>query len=84
MGFNKLVIDKDRCKGCALCVQVCPKNTLYIDREMVNALGYYPVVASEGCIACGFCSIVCPDVVFSIYKDVKEVEVVGKRIDEGK
>lgn len=84
MGLNKLSIDKNRCKGCALCVQVCPKNILYIDNRRVNGLGYYPVAAEEGCIACGFCAVVCPDIVFSIYKDVEEAEAVGKAINEGK
>lgn len=81
--MNRLMIDKDRCKGCGLCVTVCPKQILYLDNSAVNALGYHPVAANDGCIACGFCSTICPDVVFAIYRDVKEGEAVGKGADEG-
>ncbi|KYO67798.1 4Fe-4S dicluster domain-containing protein [Thermovenabulum gondwanense] len=72
--MNKLIIDKDRCKGCGLCVNVCPKKILFLDQEEVNILGYHPVASKEGCIACGFCATVCPDIVFTIYKEEKEGE----------
>ena len=38
----KHIIDKDRCKGCGLCVAICPKNVLELSRE-VNTKGYFPV-----------------------------------------
>ena len=34
-------IDTDHCKGCGLCVNVCPKNVLEISNE-VNVKGYFP------------------------------------------
>jgi len=79
--LNKLNVDKDRCKACGLCTEVCPKKILHFDTSVVNALGYHPITAEEGCIACGFCSAICPDIVFAIYKDVREGEAVGKAVD---
>lgn len=79
--MNKLIIDKDRCKGCGLCVNVCPKKILYLDPDEVNILGYHPAAAKEGCIACGFCATVCPDIVFTIYKEEKEGAEIGKNTD---
>ena len=54
MGY-KHEIDSDRCKGCGLCVDVCPKKVLDISGD-VNTRGYFPVYQArpEDCI---FCSV---------------------------
>ena len=36
MAKAKVVIRKDRCKGCELCISVCPKHILAIDDTEVN------------------------------------------------
>jgi len=66
---NRLVIKKDRCKGCTLCTEVCPQGILSISEEK-NEHGYRFVEAADAkeCIACGFCALICPDLVFEIYK----------------
>ena len=60
-------IDVDECKGCGLCVSVCPKNVLEIGTE-VNGKGYFPAyqARSEDCIKCAICCNMCPDVAISI------------------
>ncbi|PKM88403.1 MAG: 4Fe-4S ferredoxin [Firmicutes bacterium HGW-Firmicutes-12] len=55
------------CKGCGLCIQKCPANTLIWSDE----LGVYGTPAvqpkdAEGCTGCGMCSIVCPDCAITI------------------
>jgi len=70
------IVDNDRCKGCELCVNVCPKNVLEISRE-VNSMGYFPVYQArpEDCIYCTTCCIMCPDVAITINKvDEESVE----------
>ena len=37
----KHIIDNDICKGCGLCIAVCPKNVLEMSEE-VNSMGYFP------------------------------------------
>jgi 2-oxoglutarate ferredoxin oxidoreductase subunit delta len=66
---GKPVIDRERCKGCLLCVRACPTKTLGQDTKP-NSWGYYPslVIAPEKCIACGNCYQVCPDVAITVYK----------------
>jgi 2-oxoglutarate ferredoxin oxidoreductase subunit delta len=66
---GKPEIDRERCKGCGLCIRACPMKVLSLD-DKPNSWGYYPskVVAEEKCIACGNCYTVCPDVAITIYK----------------
>ena len=53
---GKVVIDRELCKGCLLCISACPVKVLEQDTEP-NSTGSYPstVVHAEKCIACGSC-----------------------------
>jgi 2-oxoglutarate ferredoxin oxidoreductase subunit delta len=66
-------IDVDRCKGCGLCVAVCPKKVLEISKQ-VNAKGYFPAFRArpEDCIYCATCCRMCPDVAITITETVEE------------
>ncbi len=65
-----LRFDEQRCKGCSICVSVCPKGVLALG-EHINSAGYNPVVeAKQGCNGCGMCAWMCPDLVISIYKEM--------------
>ncbi|MDM8516562.1 4Fe-4S binding protein [Desulfobacterales bacterium HSG16] len=71
-------IEDDRCKGCGLCMTVCPKNVLEIS-EKVNSKGYFPVCQArpEDCIKCSLCCIMCPDVAISICEIEEKEETVA-------
>ena len=60
-------IEVDECKGCSLCVTVCPKKVLEIGKK-VNAKGYFPAYQArpDDCIKCAICCNMCPDVAISI------------------
>jgi len=66
MGFD-YHIDVERCKGCGLCVSVCPKKVLDIS-DQINSMGYFPAYQAhpEDCVRCALCCIMCPDVAISI------------------
>jgi 2-oxoglutarate ferredoxin oxidoreductase subunit delta len=64
-----LDIAVDRCKGCGLCVGICPKHVLTLDASTVNGLGYHPVRLTDAvaCTSCALCARICPDTVFTVY-----------------
>ncbi len=63
-------INGERCKGCELCVSVCPKTVLKLHEKEFNSKGYRPAhPATEECIGCGSCALVCPDGAISVYID---------------
>jgi len=64
----KVTFRVDRCKGCRLCLNVCPKKIIAIDEAVLNAKGYHPagVKEQEKCIGCAFCATVCPDCVITV------------------
>lgn len=72
MAKGRVELDIDRCKGCGLCVSVCPKNVLEINLEQINAKGYSPANAKrmEDCIGCANCAITCPDSIITVYREV--------------
>jgi len=70
MASYRYTIDENRCKGCGLCVDVCPKKVLEIS-SAVNAKGYFPAYQArpEDCIYCTTRCIMCPDVAITITQE---------------
>ena len=77
-----VVIDKDRCKGCELCIPACPPRILSMSADP-NALGYRYPLLEAGCTGCTACQQVCPDYVFEVYKYdvplIHDVAAAGER-----
>ena len=50
----KMTIDTEKCKGCGLCVSVCPLKIMEIDKSITNKKGYHAArnIGIEKCIAC--------------------------------
>jgi 2-oxoglutarate ferredoxin oxidoreductase subunit delta len=80
---GKIVIDTERCKGCGLCIAVCPKGNIVVSAES-NQSGYLPAEAkNDGCTACTKCAIVCPEGIIEIFLDeadrIRIVATAGKK-----
>jgi 2-oxoglutarate ferredoxin oxidoreductase subunit delta len=67
--WSPLRIAADRCKGCSLCVGVCPPHVLALDETRVNQLGHHPVrlLDAARCTSCALCARICPDAVFEVF-----------------
>lgn len=77
---GRIEIDRERCKGCALCINVCPKKQIEVS-DRLNTKGYYPArfkqedVRDEQlleCTGCALCAVTCPDVAIEVYRERKE------------
>jgi len=69
---GKIIIDTEKCKGCGLCVSVCPKNSIAVS-EKSNSKGYYPPQkVSDDCTGCCKCAVVCPDAAIEVQRDKSE------------
>lgn len=68
-----VVVDKERCKGCGVCVGACPCNVLALSAT-VNKKGYnfVEMVNEEACTGCASCGIICPDSCLVIYRQKVE------------
>jgi 2-oxoglutarate ferredoxin oxidoreductase subunit delta len=66
--MRKVEINEDYCKGCELCVSVCPKHVLAISSHL-NATGYHPaeLVDEANCTMCAFCARMCPDAAIEVW-----------------
>lgn len=64
----KLTFKTDNCKGCGLCVSVCPKHVLELSQDKINKKGHHPVeaVRPDDCIGCKSCAIMCPDCIIKV------------------
>jgi 2-oxoglutarate ferredoxin oxidoreductase subunit delta len=66
----EVLFEEQLCKGCKLCIYVCPTKVLKIDTSRVNRLGYNPAIIYNlpECIACASCAKMCPDSVITVRK----------------
>jgi len=65
-----IVINSETCKGCYLCIEVCPKKSIAIGKEL-NSKGYHPAMPVENgeCSGCESCMIVCPELSIEVYDE---------------
>ena len=61
----------ETCKGCELCIDACPQESLGLSKE-IKAHGYhYAVLLKDNCTGCVNCALVCPDAVITVYRAKK-------------
>ena len=67
---RRIVIKRDWCKGCYLCVSVCPRDVLAVDQEEWTG-GFHPVIVRqlERCTGCRNCELFCPDLAIEVIEE---------------
>jgi len=62
-----IVIDPKLCKGCHICISVCPHGVLK-KTEVVDNRGFFlpKVMDLEACKVCKLCEMECPDFAISV------------------
>ena len=56
-------IKDEWCKGCAICVEFCPHDVLFMENGLVR------VYNLDACTACMLCELHCPDFAITIKED---------------
>jgi 2-oxoglutarate ferredoxin oxidoreductase subunit delta len=70
-------VDIDTCKGCELCIEACPQESLELSGNLNNQGYHYAVLIRDNCTGCENCAMVCPDAVITVYRTPKK----GARAD---
>jgi 2-oxoglutarate ferredoxin oxidoreductase subunit delta len=80
---GKIIINTERCKGCGLCVTVCPKGGIIISKQS-NKSGYFPAqVNNTDCTGCAVCAIICPDAAIEVYREDNILDKPRKKTASG-
>lgn len=64
-----VLINRDVCKGCELCIAECPQESLGLS-DQINRRGYrYVQLVQDNCTGCIICALVCPDCAITVYQE---------------
>jgi 2-oxoglutarate ferredoxin oxidoreductase subunit delta len=68
--MGNIIVEKERCKGCGLCISTCPKKSIKLSEDF-NGKGYHFIVfnGSGECTGCTMCGRICPDMAIEVYKE---------------
>ena len=71
--MSRIAFIEERCKGCLLCVGVCPKKIIRQSARL-NRQGYRVAETDENageCAGCAGCAVICPDLAIRVFKTKK-------------
>ena len=68
----RIVISEELCKGCGICIALCPLRVLGRS-DNLSSRGVYPPVPVNGnkCTGCRICQYYCPDLAIYIVTEGK-------------
>lgn len=65
----RIEVDEQLCKGCEICVYVCPPRVIVM-LERISLRGYHPAALKDAarCTGCAICGKMCPDLAIEVYR----------------
>ncbi len=66
----RIEVEDQFCKGCSLCIEVCPVGIIELDNNKITAKGYHParLIDETKCTGCASCALMCPDVAITVVR----------------
>ena len=70
--MTDIILDSSCCKGCDICVAICPKQ-IFAKSKKRNAMGTSipEVTKKDQCTLCKLCEKMCPDGAISVERGTK-------------
>jgi len=70
--MTDILLDSNCCKGCDICISICPKQ-IFVKSKKRNAMGTSipEVTKKDQCTACKLCEKMCPDGAISVERGTK-------------
>lgn len=70
--MSTITMDKTCCKGCDICIAICPKK-IFVKSKKRNSYGSSmpEIQRAEECIACRLCEKLCPDGAIDVEREAR-------------
>ncbi len=73
-------MDKNCCKGCYICINICPKQVFKPSKKRNKYGTNMPMVfQEEACITCRMCERMCPDGAINVVKEKEPIKKEGEK-----
>ncbi|GAI99810.1 unnamed protein product [marine sediment metagenome] len=63
--MSLIIVNKEWCKKCRICIDLCPNNALISNEE-----GYPRLIDENLCTKCKLCELRCPDFAIEVKEEV--------------
>jgi 2-oxoglutarate ferredoxin oxidoreductase subunit delta len=69
----KILVSEELCKGCGICISLCPLKVLSKSVELSPHGVYVPIPTNiNKCTSCRICEYYCPDLAIHIIKEAED------------
>ncbi len=78
--MHQISINQTLCKGCNLCVEMCPEK-VFEETDEMSAQGFKlkRVASPEKCTGCGLCELYCPGAIILDHHLIQETRVAAQK-----
>ncbi|MDH5266075.1 MAG: 4Fe-4S binding protein [Candidatus Bathyarchaeota archaeon] len=69
----KILVNEELCKGCDICISVCPLKVFSKSDELSSQGIYLPIpIGINKCTGCRICEYYCPDLAIHVVKEAED------------